>query len=229
MDKSNENEIKVHVEDFEDALKRIEISFQIHFEKDELVGIKIFGELCDIVLAKTKSIEDNSCTTQQAFYKLRQAILQIEGKDKIINTQMKIKELFPYKTKKKIKLLEKTLGFKLNIFLPMTSVVVMLTLTSLFSFILLFINWYYGLLVLVFSIFLLILNNKINVVFDNLTMGELAEKLSLENYKMVRRDKNSINKSEIINKIEKIFLINLPTNLTQIKYDTAIIYQTPPF
>lgn len=62
-------------EDIIDLLSIIEESFKINFSQDELLYISTFGELCDHIKKKIKLDHSNDCTTQQAFYKLRNALL----------------------------------------------------------------------------------------------------------------------------------------------------------
>ena len=58
-------------EDIEDLLVKIEQSFDIKFEGNELVHAKTFGQLCDHITNKIQLLNSADCTTQQAFYKLQ--------------------------------------------------------------------------------------------------------------------------------------------------------------
>ncbi len=62
------------IEDLEDILVRIEESFGISFVDNELAKVTNFGQLSDSIINKIKMRESESCTSQQAFYKLREAI-----------------------------------------------------------------------------------------------------------------------------------------------------------
>ncbi len=186
-------------EDIEDLLVKVETSFDIKFVGDELVHITSFGQLCDHIANKIQLNNSNDCTSQQAFYKLRDAIsstLQIDTK--IISTDFPLTDLLPRQTRhSRTKKLEKHLGFKLNILRPphwVTGALAILFLTSLVG---LFFNLQIGLLGLMFSIAGLWLANKIGNELDLQTVGQVAEKMTRENYLKSRRNSKTFNKNEI--------------------------------
>lgn len=55
-------------------LMEIEDSFGIQLKNEELKDIRTFGEFCDSIINKIQLENTNDCTTQQSFYKLRNAI-----------------------------------------------------------------------------------------------------------------------------------------------------------
>jgi hypothetical protein len=70
-------------DDISDLLIKVENSFNITFSDTELTHISMFGELCDHIANKIQLDHTDDCTSQQAFYKLRDAIsliLQIDKK-----------------------------------------------------------------------------------------------------------------------------------------------------
>src|SRR4051812_17672565 len=93
----------IDIEDIQDLLPTIEQSFGFKFGPADLQGIKTFGQLCDIVLSKVQHLDDfDDCTSQQAFYKLRNSIstvLQVDKSTISINTSL-IK-LFPVLSRRK--------------------------------------------------------------------------------------------------------------------------------
>ena len=77
-------------EDLEELLKKVEASFDIKFGAAELANISTFGQLCNHISNKIQLEHFNDCTSQQAFYKLRDSIsstLQIDNKS--ISTDFK--------------------------------------------------------------------------------------------------------------------------------------------
>ena len=104
-------------EDTGDLLVKVETSFDIKFIDDELVHITTFGQLCDHIANKIHLDNSDDCTSQQAFYKLRDAIsstLQIDNKT--ISTDFLLSDLLPRQSRRaRTKKFEKNLGFKLNI------------------------------------------------------------------------------------------------------------------
>src|SRR5690606_31044243 len=83
-------------EDAGDLLVKIEKSFDIKFGDTELMHIKTLGELCDHVINKIQLDNSDDCTTQQAFYKLRDAITTLFCVDnKAITTEVPLDNFLP--------------------------------------------------------------------------------------------------------------------------------------
>jgi acyl carrier protein len=186
-------------EDIEDLLIKVEDSFDIKFIDDELVHITNFGELCDHIANKIKLDNSDDCTSQQAFYKLREAIsstLQIDNKT--ISTDFPLVNFLPRKSRRsRTKKLEKCLGFKLNILRPPHWVTWIFIILFLVSIVALFFNWQIGLLGLSISIAGTWIANKIGNELDLQTVGQVAEKITIENYLKSRRNPKTFNKKEI--------------------------------
>lgn len=186
-------------EDIGDLLVKVETSFDITFVGDELSHITTFGQLCDHITNKIQLDNSDDCTSQQAFYKLRDAIsstLQIDNKT--ISTDFPLSDLLPRQNRRsRTKKLEKYLGFKLNILRPphwVTGSFIILLLASIVG---LFFNWQIGLLGLTISIAGTWFANKIGNELDLQTVGQVAEKMTRENYLKSRRNPKTINKKEI--------------------------------
>lgn len=166
-------------EDIEFLLVEIEKSFGIHFKENELADVKTFGELCERIKDKIELENTNDCTTQQAFYKLRSGIADLFDFDaKTISPEDYLSYFFPRNgRRKKIALLEKHLGFKINLLKPPDWIVFVLLIIFLGSFIGLFFNSYF-----LIGIVVSIIRGKI--AFENgielnvKTLGELAEKIT---------------------------------------------------
>ena len=189
----------IDTEDIEDLLAKVETSFDIKFVGDELVHITTFGQLCDHITNKIQLDNSDDCTSQQAFYKLREAIsttLQIDNKR--ISIDFSLTDILPRKSRRsKTKKLEMHLGFKLNILRPphwVTGTLAILLITSIVG---LYFNWQIGLLGVVFSIAGFWFANKIGNELDLETVGQVAEKMTRENYLKSRRNPKTFNRSEI--------------------------------
>src|SRR5690606_26918969 len=104
-------------DDISDLLVKVEKSFDIKFGDTELMQILTFGELCDHIANKIQLDNSDDCTSQQAFYKLRDAIsstLQIDNK--AISINFSLEDLLPRQIRRsRTKKIEEYLGFKLNI------------------------------------------------------------------------------------------------------------------
>jgi len=222
---ANPDHLDADIEDINDVLKKIEIAYGIRFGETELQDVRTFGQLCNCILDKV-SIEDvQDCTTQQAFYKLRDAFVEITGtnrEDIKVNTDLS--ELFLSQDRKKqVKELEAVLGFKTHI-LTMQPLIKQLTVSvGLLSGIVVFFNWQYGLSGAGLTIALGLWGFATANTFTVRTVGELSEKLVMEHYINVRRNPLTGNKDEIIRQIEKLFLEYLMIDRTGIHPDTIIV------
>ena len=183
----------------EDMLVNIENSFDIKFGNGELLHTTTFGELCDHITNKIQLDTSDDCTTQQAFYKLRNSILATLNTDnRTITTNFPLNEILPRQTRrKKTAELENNLGFQLDILRQphwITNSLVILLLASIIG---LFFRWQYGLLGLFIYFGGLWFSNKIANELDVQTVGQLAEKMTRENYLKSRRNPKTFNKNEI--------------------------------
>ena len=104
-------------DDISDILIKVEKAFDFKFGKNELENIKTFGDLFDIVTAKVQGVHVDDCTTQQVFYKLRNAIATILPVDKsLIVPGMDLHQLFPrHNRMQKIRELQSVLGMPVDI------------------------------------------------------------------------------------------------------------------
>ena len=212
-------------EDIEDLLVKVETSFDIKFVGDELVHITTFGQLCDHIANKIQLDNSDDCTSQQAFYKLRDAIssiLQIENKT--ISTDFLLADLLPRQSRRsRTRKFEKHLGFKLNILRPPHWVTGTLVISLFASLVGLFFNWQIGLLGLVFSIAGLWFANKIGNELDLQTVGHVAEKMTRESYLKSRRNPKTFNKNEIENVLTDWFSNDLGIDKSKLTREAKFV------
>jgi uncharacterized membrane protein len=201
----------IHPEDVGDVLKKIEKSFGFKFRDTELKDVKSFGELCDIITCNVQGDSTIDCTTQQAFYKLKAAILVTTAfPEKGITVDTDLNHLFPRKLRRRqVNSLEKELGFQTNLLHPKHWVPLSLTFVFFVSLIGIYFSWQAGLLGIVLSLFAMMLAFKFGKELDLTTVGELAEKISREHYKKIRRNPSSVNRIEIVQKVKEIFMKDL--------------------
>ena len=212
-------------DDISDLLIKVENSFNIKFNDTELTHISMFGELCDHIANKIQLDHADDCTSQQAFYKLRDAIsliLQIDKKT--ISTNHSLADFLPRKNRRlRTQKLEEQLGFKLNILRPPHWVTGTLSIISLASFVGLFLNWQIGLFGLVFSIAGFWLTSKIGNELDLQTVGQVAEKMTRENYLKSRRNSNTFNKKEIEKVLTEWFSYDLCLDKSELNRESKFI------
>ena len=186
-------------EDIDELLLQVEKSFDIKFVNYEFSHVTTFGELCDCIANKIELENSEDCTTQQAFYKLRQSIstvLFFNLGD--LTTKTLISQILPRPTRiSQTKKLEKQLDLKLNILRPRHSISGSLIFILIASIIAVFFNWKVGISGLSISIIGLWLAYKIGKEIDLTTLGQVAEKMTRENYIKSRRNPKTFNKKEI--------------------------------
>jgi hypothetical protein len=186
-------------EDIEDLLLIVENSFNIEFVNSELIHITTFGELCDHIANKIQLDNWDDCTTQQAFYTLRNSIAStLKRESNNITTDTLLTDLLPrHRRLSKTRNIEKHLGFKLSILRPPHFVTGLLVITFIASLVGLYFNWKIGLSGFAFSIAGFWFANKIGQELDLKTVGQVAEKMTRENYLKSRRNSKTFNKKEI--------------------------------
>ncbi|MCU0350423.1 MAG: hypothetical protein MUF43_06265 [Flavobacterium sp.] len=204
-------------EDIEDLLVKVETSFNIQFVGNELAYITTFGQLCNHITNKIQLDHSNDCTSQQAFYKLREAIsstLQINNKT--ISTDSTLVDLFPRKSRRsRIKKLEEHLGFKINILSPPSWLVAPLLIIFLVSIFGLFFSQQIGFLGIGFSIAGFWIAHKIGNELDLQTVGQVAEKMTREHYLKSRRNPQTFNKKEVERLLTEWFSDDLDLDKSQ--------------
>lgn len=226
MLKMKDFELKnIDTEDIEDLLIRIESSFDIKFVDNELAYIITFGQLCDHIADKIQLENSDDCTSQQVFYKLREAIsttLQLDKKS--ISIDSPLINFLPRKSRRmRTKKLEKHLGFELNILRPPDSVIGVLIIILLASIIGLFVNWQIGLLGLVVAISGLRIAQRTGNELDLKTVGQIAEKMTRENYLKSRRNPSTFNKKEIEKVLTDWFSNDLGLDKSKLTRDAKFV------
>jgi len=197
----------IDTEDITDVLAKIEESFGFRFGKNELADTKTFGELCDIICSSINLELSDECTTQQVFYKIRQAIANIQFLEKnTIIPDSNLETLFPKKGRRwKILQIGKELGFSLKILKPKNWIINTFLLILLGSLVGLFINWKFGLIGVALSAIGFQIAGWFGNEFTVNTVGEVADKMARENYIKSRRNPNTVNRQEIVKKVKELF------------------------
>ncbi|MGZ3873752.1 MAG: hypothetical protein ACXVJD_12590 [Mucilaginibacter sp.] len=198
----------VDPEEMDDVLQKIQQSFDIRLANEDLEGVKTFGSLCDTILEKVKHKTSDSCTTQHAFYKLRNAINTTIAADKeLIKPQTRLSAVFPRDTRLQvIAELEKEMGFKLNLLKPKGSVVFLFSLTLAVSFTGLFFYPAISGAGLLISAAGLMLAGKFGKEMHVKTLGDLAEKIAREHQLNCRRNASTVNRQEIAERVKELFV-----------------------
>lgn len=212
-------------EDIGDLLLKVEKSFDIKFADSELTNVTTFGELCDHIANKIELESSEDCTTQQGFYKLRQSISDsLNFNISELTPETLITQFLPRpKRIAKVKELEKHLGFKLNILRPKHSISGALMLSLLASLVMLFFQWKVGVLGLSISIFGLWLADKLGKELDLTNLGEIAEKMTRENYLQSRRNPKTFNKKEVEKVLQDLFSVEFDLEKAELTRDAKFV------
>lgn len=194
-------------EDVGDVLLKIERSFNIRFTDEDLTHIKTFGALCDLVVDKVKQVQSDSCTTQQAFYKLRNAINAKKPIEKCdLKPQSKLCELFPRDNRIEVVAdLENEMGFHVNLLQPKRWIVYAFTGVLMAAIALSFFNNIAGFILAGIAITGLVLAGKLGKELKVKTLGDLAEKIAREHYLTCRRNASTVNRAEVAEKVKGLF------------------------
>ena len=204
-------------EDIDDILKQVEKSFSIRFGEYELQHIATFGELCDIIVSKIRLRNSHDCTSQQAFYKLRQALLAVVP-DHVIAPGTELAVLLPYgKRKKKWRLVERQLGFKLavvGISPTIGTVLFFAFLTSLAAFCISAEVAGIGLSV---STLAAVIASETSNTLQVATVRECVEMTTRQNYLQSRRNSETFNRNEIARLVKELFIKGLSIPAASLK------------
>jgi len=202
---------KIDPEDISHMLTKIQHSFDISFEQEDLNPIKNFAGLCDAVVKKMKVKQADGCSTQHAFYILRNAInLSVPADKDLIKPQTKLCNIFPRDTRLQvIAEIEKEMGFKMNLLKPKGMVVFIFSLMLGASVVGLFFWPVIAAVGLLLSIAGLILAGKFGKEMPVKTLGDLAEKISKEHYRNCRKNASTVNYNEVSEKLRELFIREL--------------------
>ncbi|MDY3529050.1 hypothetical protein PG593_04590 [Riemerella anatipestifer] len=202
--------------DIDFVCKAIENSLRIKYNNDELSKISNLGELCDLTISKIEGENLETCTNQEAFYKLRNAFSEILNISKdIIKPKVEIATILPRRKRiENLKKIEKRIGFKLNLLRPPGWLVGTLISILIVGIIFLFVKNVIGIILIIFSLLGLEACKDYGKELKVKTFGQLVENAVLTNYSKLRSRKNTVNKNEIEKIVIGMFtdLLNLPKN-----------------
>jgi hypothetical protein len=222
----NDIELKyVDPDDINDLIPKIEKSFNIQFEANELQHISTVGELFDRVLGKMTLAKSTDCTSQQAFYKMREAFASLFNINKEnFTTDTLVASILPPKNRRSnVKKLETYLGIKLNILNPPQWLSTSIIILFLLSIVMLFFNWKIAELGIIVSICATRVANKMGNEIQLKTVGELVNKMTSENYLKSRRDSTTYNKQEIERTLIDLFSSELLLDKSKLTRDARFV------
>lgn len=187
-------------------IPQLEESFGISFQQPDLVDVRTFGQLCVAVQAKLTGRLATDCTSQQAFYKARQAIRKYTAAEHI-SPDTALVDILPSGRRRRqvVARIEQDLHMKLGI-LEMTSwqtnVGCLAVLVSLGS---LFFNPLLTVAGLVAAVAWVRLASQFGTSLSVYTMRDMAERMSTRHYQASRRNSGTVNLQEVPGRIQQLF------------------------
>jgi len=214
--------LRIDPGDLDNVLTKIEQSYSITFGTNDLRQVETFGQLCEAITEKIQLAEVGDCTSQQAFYKLRQHMVDALHLDRqTIRPTTELAVLFPKKTRRaSIQKLEQGLGFSINVLSASLYIIVPALILLVISGLMLIGSVLYGSVGLAIAIITLIIAQKLGNQFSQQTVGELAEKLAREHYTKMRRDSCTVSKREVTDQIKQVFCTDLGIAPSQLHSDS---------
>lgn len=213
-----------HSENFKDFIREIEKTFEIRLRSNETRGIHTFGELTDLIIAKTNLRNQNISGKEHAFIGLREAIsstLNI-GKEEI-QMETKLITLFPRNSRRKdIRELGFEYGFDLKVLRPYLIIEAFFILSFFGAIVAFFFNFIYGLEASALLILLINIAFLTGKEFNVETVGDLAEKIMKLKNKNSRNNQVQFSDEEVMEELKFIFGEYLPSS-SEITNETKII------
>ena len=208
-------------EDIFDIVVILEKSFAINFDKDAFLNIKTFGDLCDIIETYITYNNKGDCTKQQAFYKIRTAINEMQlNYKKTVTLDTKLIDLFPrHNRRRQVQLFQHHLEVNLKFLTYPDWFASTLTVGFLTSFICFFFNWKIAISGIAFFLIVLNFAKKLGKDLAIETVRELTEKATAEHYIDMRSSKFTVNRNEILNIIKEAFKTGLAIEKEQLTRD----------
>ena len=217
-----------------DIVPAIEKSFGIRFEQNDFEHIVTYGELCALVHSKLPSAHAADCTSQQAFYKLRQAL---QTGTAVISPSSSLADILPTnRTQRRLaaQCIERVLNMKLNI-LGMPSLVenvcIGLLLLSIFSLPVAIligiitnsaIGFWVCLAGFLVSIVGMNIGARLGATIQFATVGEVVNAMSSRFYRQSRRDPGTINYPELARQLNTLFSQHTGIELAELTPDAIL-------
>ncbi|WP_343667213.1 hypothetical protein [Chitinophaga sp.] len=205
-------------------IPEIEAYFRIKFYDEELRRIFTFGNLCDLIINKLEEKETNDCTKQQAFYRIRKALIEGQLFDKnMLSPNTSLEDIFPLKQRHQlIEKFETHLGFKVQLLEPGKGwPLFIFRLTFLVSLVTLFCSIPVGLSGLVLSVAAIELAKMPRNELAIKTIRELAEKITNENYNHIRQAPSAVNQKAVVLKVKDLFKKKFDLDDDALRRDTV--------
>ncbi|WP_118953313.1 acyl carrier protein [Taibaiella helva] len=186
-------------DDIFDIVHELEKSFGLSFARDAFRDVKTFGDLCTVFEQHLTAEHRDDCTSQQAFYRVRSAIVTTLPVDQNqVTPDSSLRTLFSKPgRRKRIHAFETCLGVKVSLLVYPNWLVPV----SCFLFACSFIALLFSGKIAIAGFILLFVVNRLEKYYDSqfamTTVRQLAEQLTIEHYTAARRFNHTVNRTEI--------------------------------
>ncbi len=214
----------IELQDIEVTLTKLHKSFGIHLSSNAFETVKTFGDICQIFEKNIPYKNEESCTTQQAFYKVRNAIVLSQNINREnIRPCTHLAEIFPrIGRRKKIKAFQNELAIPITLLTMKTWLLLAIFAGFLISFGTFFFSWKFALIGILICLIFNWVATKFQQEIDSISVGDLAVIIAREHYMHIRRNPNTVNKNEIMKVIQCSFIADHDLELTDLEQDALL-------
>lgn len=185
-------------------------SLNIELNEDSLRSVNTYGDLKQFFFNEIENKLEDSCTSQQAFYKIKIAISATTNYPYELALDTPLHDIFPNsKRRRLIDLFSKALGTDLGLTrFPgwLNKLILVLFVFLIISF---FISWKLAVSVIVLIYLSFKAGDKFSKTLSYRTVKDLVEVFSLNFYAKARRHPDTYNKQEVENLLKHYFMLEL--------------------
>jgi len=208
-----------------DVIELAERSFGADLSPVYNTRVSTLGEFVDLMHQYTPGESATDCTTQQAFYRLRTSLAIISGANpSTIRPDTALADLIPLANRRQVVAkLDHELGIATELLVPRQWLVTSLACLLLISLAIIGPAWPYGLLGLFLYSLGVWWSYRTTTTLSVTTVGQLAQKLSREHYRAVRRNATTVNRSELESFLLDLFSHELSIPRQQLTRNTLLL------
>ena len=214
----------IELEDIEYTLGKLHKSFGFYLPSNAFENVKTFGDICQIFEKNMPYKNEESCTTQQAFYKIRNSIVVSQNINREhIRPCTKLDEIFPRnERRKRIKEFKNELAIPVILLTMKTWLLLSIIAGFVISLATFFFSWKFALTGILICLVFNWVATKFQNEIDFISVGDLAAKIAREHYIQIRRNPNTVNKHEVIKVIQGNFIADHNLELADLNQDALL-------
>ena len=215
-----------------DIFPAIEESFGFKFKQADFTDVRTYGDLCTLVRAKLPGAAATDCTSQQAFYKLRQALLSHTAANNVSPTTTLAEILPTQRVERRLvaAAIEQHLGMKLSLLDMPPAVQAGGMILSLFSFLFTLIGGFLwgvsgvliGLAGIAVAIIVFNLGTRFGSTLRYYTVRDVVLAMSSTYYRQSRRNPSTVNPREITDRLNYLFVDMAGVELAELTPDAVL-------